>query len=430
MIRRRAVAAGAILASTVLLSACGLSGTDDGAQPTAAGEVTGAVTGKVTLQTWNLKSGFADYIEGVIAGFEKTYPGTKVTWLDQPGDGYEEKLLTQASAGELPDVTNTTPVFSYQLAKEGLLVDLDSVDDSLKATYVPGSLAAFQFNGQKGTYGYPWYITTELNYWNTATMAAGGLDAKTPPTSLDELVAQARTLKEKSGGKSFLMSNKPYIGTFTAAGIPVINEDGTKFIFNSDQAVALLDTYRAAFKDGLLPKDVLTDDFLGNTQLFTKGSVAWTTAGGNFIGTVLESNPSLKGKIGSSPYIGTAPLSVQGVSVPKSSKNLPAAKALAQFLTNAANQEAFAKLVPGIFPSTTASQANAAFGESDGTPEGDAKAIAFKALTQATVPEPVQLTGAMSTYVNQQMAAAMTGELTSKEALDAAVAKCNQLLAQ
>ncbi|WP_406319653.1 extracellular solute-binding protein [Streptosporangium sp. NBC_01639] len=426
MIKRGAIAAGAVLAGTVLLSACGLSGTDDGGQPEAGGKV----TGKVTLQTWNLKSQFSDYIEGVITAFEKTYPGTDVTWLDQPGDGYEEKLLAQASAGELPDVTNTTPVFSYQLAKEGLLADLDSVDDSLKATYVPGSLAAFQFNGQKGTYGYPWYLTTELNYWNTGVMAAGGLDAKRPPTTLEELVTQARTLKEKSDGKSFLMSSKPYVGTLTAAGIPVINEAGTEFVFNSDEAVALLDTYREAYKEGLLPKDVLTDNFLGNTQLFTKGSVGWTTAGGNFIGTVLESNPSLKGKITSSPYIGTPPLSVQGVSIPKSSKNLPTAKALAQFLTNAANQEAFAKLVPGIFPSTTASQANAAFGEGDGTPEGDARVIAFKALTQATVPEPVQLTGAMSTFVNQQIAAAMTGGVTSKEALDSAVAKCNQLLAQ
>lgn len=129
-----------------------------------------------------------------------------------------------------------------------------------------------------------------------------------------------------------------------------------------------------------------------------------------------------------SPYMGVTPMYVQGVSVPAASKNLPAALALARFLTNAENQEAFAELVPGIFPSTVESQDNPSFSQSDGTAEGDAKVIAFTGLPDAEVLQPVEVTEAMSTYFDQQVAAAVAGQVTAQEALDAAVAKCNQLL--
>lgn len=424
--RRRGLTAAGVVAG-LLLSGCGLSGAP-GTEAEASTE--GEITGEVTLQTWNLKSGFSDYIEGVIADFEETYPGTKVTWLDQPGEGYEEKLLAQAAAGELPDVTNTTPAFGFQLAKEGLLLDLNTVDETLTSTYVPGALQGFEFAGIDGSFGYPWYLTTELNYWNTEMLESGGLDPANLPADFDALVDQATTFKKATDGKSYLMSEKPNLGDFASAGIPVINEAGTEFVFNSDEAVALLDEYREAYAAGLLPRDVLTDSFLGNTELFTKGAVGWTTGGGNFIATALESNPSLEGKFATSTHFGTPPLDVQGVSVPKSSKNVPTAIALAQFLTNAANQEAFAELVPGIFPSTLASQEDSSFAESDGTPGGDAKAIAFTSLPQAKVLEPVQVNSAMSTIINQQIAAALTGEVSSREALDTAVEKCNELLNQ
>jgi multiple sugar transport system substrate-binding protein len=103
--------------------------------------------------------------------------------------------------------------------------------------------------------------------------------------------------------------------------------------------------------------------------------------------------------------------------------------ALARFVTNAANQDAFAAEVPGVFPSTTASQENPELAESDGTPQGDAKQIAFSNLTTAQVLQPVEVDEAMTTIINQQFAAAIAGDKTSQEALDAAVEECNRLLA-
>lgn len=416
---------GLALAAGLLLSSCALSGTTTETRDPVDAE--GEVTGEVSLQTWALKPRFTEYVEGVIAAFEEEYPGTSVTWLDQPGEGYSEKVLSQATAGELPDVTNLPPDMALPLAREGVLLDLGQVENDLAATYVEGGLGAYAFAGLDGTYGYPWYLTTDLNYWNADMMAAGGLDAADPPTSFDELVEQARTLKDATG--AYLMSRKPGMNDLVSNGIPVLSDDGEEFVFNSPEAVALVERYAEAYADGLMPQDVLTDAYLGNSELFTKGEAAWSTGGGNFIAGVLENNPSLEGTIVPSPYMGITPMYVQGVSVPAASKNLPAALALARFLTNAENQEAFAELVPGIFPSTVASQDNPSFSESDGTAEGDAKVIAFTGLPDAEVLQPVEVTEAMSTYFDQQVAAAIAGQITAQQALDAAVAKCNQLLA-
>lgn len=419
-------AAGAALTVLAALGGCALGGAG-GTRTEPAADAAGDVTGEVTLQTWALKPNFTEYVEGVIEDFEKAYPGTTVTWLDQPGDGYSEKVLSQAAAGELPDVTNLPPDFALSLAREDLLTDLTTVDDALDDTYVPGALDAYRYAGLEGTFGYPWYLTTDLNYWNIEMFEEAGLDPAAPPTTLDELVEQARTMKDVTGG--YLMSRKPGLGDFAAEGLPVLSADGTEFTFNTPEAAELLDVYRDAYADGLMPDDVLTDAYLGNSQLFTEGKVAWSTGGGNFIDSVLENNPSLDGKIVASPYIGANPLYVQGLSVSNQSANLPTAVALARFVTDAANQEAFAAEVPGVFPSTTASQESSGFGESDGTPQGVAKEIAFGNLTTAQVLQPVEVTEAMTTIINQQLAAAIAGDKTSQQALDAAVEECNKLLA-
>ncbi|MEV0388368.1 sugar ABC transporter substrate-binding protein [Nonomuraea sp. NPDC050643] len=421
---RRYWAGLAVLVTTI--AGCGLGGAEP-APATSAGATGGAVRGKVSLQTWALKPKFTDYVQGVIDGFEKTYPGTEVEWLDQPAEGYSDKVLTQAAGGTLPDVVNLPPDFAVPLIKQDLLLDVAQADPKLAGEYVPGGLDAYRYPGRPGTYGYPWYLNTDVNYWNSELLTKYGLDPDKPPATLDELIAQARTLKEKSGGKVYLMSRRPELGDLTNAGVPILSPDGSRFTFNTPEAVALLDRYRDAFKEGLLPRDVLTDTYAGNAKLFNEGTVAWTTGGGNYITSLATDNPTLAPKVVPSAAMGTPPLYVQGLSISKGTKNAPAALALARWVTSAENQAAFAHLV-NIFPSTKASANDPFFSKSDGTNSGDAKVLAFESLAKAEVLQPVQVTEAMTKLVRQQFALAISGEATSKEALDAAVAKCDELL--
>ncbi|MEU8617487.1 extracellular solute-binding protein [Streptomyces sp. NPDC048623] len=423
--RWTATATAAALAA-LTLAGCGLGDTGDSGAP---GPVStgGEVKGKVSLQTWALKPKFTAYMDKVIDGFEKKYPGVRVEWLDQPGEGYSEKVLSQAAGGTLPDVVNLPPDFALPLVRQNLLLDVGASDKAVAQDYVKGGLDAYRFPGHDGTYGYPWYLNTDVNYWNGELFTKYGLDPKKPPASLDELVEAARTVKEKSGGQTYLMSRKPNLIDLANAGVPIISADGTHFTFNTPEAAAVLDTYRTAFKDGLLPQDVLTETYAGNTRLFSSATAAWTTAGANYITSLAVDNPTLAPKVVSSPAMGTPPLYVQGVSIPKSTKNPTAALALARWVTNAENQAAFAHET-SIFPSTTASAADPFFAQSDGSNAGDAKVTAFRSLATARVLEPVQANDAIKTLINQQIALAISGRTGSREALDTAVARADQLL--
>ncbi len=426
---RRLAPVAALAAAALTLAGCGLGSSEEsssGAQPTV--DANAKVTGEVSFQTWALKPKFTSYVEGVIKAFEAKYPGTKVTWLDQPGDGYDKKVLSQASAGQLPDVTNLPPEFALPLAKQSLLLDVAAADPAVKTDYVEGGVTAYQYQGLEGTFGYPWYLNTDIDYWNSTKFAAVGLDAKNPPKTFDELLAAAKVMHDKSGGKEYLMSRLPGIGDFTNAGVKIVSDDGKKFTFNTPEAVALLDKYADAYKNGYLPRDILTQEYLGNSKLFTQGKVAWTTGGGNAIVDFQKDNPSLKGKVVPSPALDTPPLYVQGLSVSAKSKNQAAAIALAKFVTNAENQAAFAKIV-NIFPSTKASANDPYFSKSDGTPESDAKVLAFESLAKAKSLQPAVISGATNDFINQQISLAISGKVTSQKALDAAVAKADQLLA-
>ncbi|MFD0275073.1 ABC transporter substrate-binding protein [Kitasatospora sp. NPDC127111] len=416
----------AAVAATVL-TGCGL-GSDAKSDDTAASAAaTGEVKGKVSLQTWALKPKFTDYVQGVIDGFKHKYPGVEVEWLDQPGDGYSDKVLSQAAAGTLPDVVNLPPDFALPLAKQNLLLDVAKADPKLADEYVAGGVDAYRFAGQNGTFGYPWYLNTDVNYWNAELLAKNGLDPKKLPADLDELIAQARVFKEKSGGSVYLMSRKPGLGDLVNAGVKVMADDGRSFTFNTPEAAALLDKYRDAFKEGLLPKDVLTDTYAGNSKLLNAGTAAWTTGGANFITSLATDNPTLAPKIVPSPAMGTPPLYVQGLSIPRNSKNPAAAVALARWVTSPENQAAFAHLT-SIFPSTKASANDPFFSRSDGSNAGDAKVVAFTSLAKAKILQPVQVDDAMSTVIKQQIALAISGDTSSKQALDTAVERCNQLL--
>lgn len=407
---------GAAAATAALLTACssGDAGSSD-------------VTGSISVQTWALTPKFTGYLNGVISAFEKAHPGTKVKLIDQPGDGYSDKVLSQAASNSLPDVINLPPEIALPLAQKGFLADISKSSSTLSKTYVAGGLDAYKYNGLDGVYGYPWYLNTDVDYWNKTMFQQCGLDPATVPTSTDELFQQAATL-HKACPDSYLMSRKPGVGDFVLAGVPVLNAKGTKFVFADNQkAVDLIQRYADAYKAGLMPSTVLNSDYLGNSTLFTQGKVAWTTGGATSLSDFEKNNPSLKGNVVVSPALDTPPLYVQGMSVSAKSKHPATAEAFAQFITNAKNQEAFAHLV-NIFPSTISSQSDPFFSKDDGTENGQARVLANQALKTAKNLNPVQVNQAMSTILDQQIALAMKGDASAKDALQTAQTKMNGLL--
>ncbi len=410
-----------MLAGAALLASCSSSAPADGA------DASGDVDGSISFQTWSLTPTYQEYLDEAIAAFEDEYPGASVELIDQPGDGYSEKVLSQASTGTLPDVVNLPPDFALPLAQQDMLHDVSQSTD-MEATYVAGSVEAFRFPGVDGVYGYPWYLGTDVNYWNAEQFDACGLDSENPPTTTDELFEQASILTENCSDMQ-LHSRLPGIGDLTLEGIEILNEDGTEFVFNTPEAAAILDRYAEAYANGEMPSSVLSSDYLGNSQLFTEGKVAWTTGTATSINDFEKNNPSLTGNVVVGPALNISPLYVQGVSVSASSDELATAVAFGEFITNADNQNEFAHIA-NVFPSTLGSEEDPYFSEPDGTPAGEARVTAFASLETAEVLQPYIVNDAMKTYLDQQIALAIRGDISGQEALDASVEKLNDLLAR
>lgn len=417
-------------ASIAVATALALTACTGGTSSPGASASEGKISGKISFQTWSLKNDkFTPYFEAVVKAFEKEHPGVTVNWIDQPGDGYEDKILQQAGSGELPDVVNLPPEYAYSLASAGKLVDLKK-DSKVLGDYVDGGVGAYKFDGIDGSFGFPWYLGTELNYWNKDLLAKGGV-AKAPATFEDTLDAAAKLAASGVATISSVPSPKmlQIVGATDA-----IYKDG-KFVFNTPKAAAVIDRYAKLYKAGAITAQALqvAGTAGSNVNIFNTGGVVWTTAGPNYIDKDVAVNaPNLLPNVDVTNGFGNPPLFVQGISVSKNSKNSATALAFAEFVTNTSNQIAFVKLAAGFFPGTKTANADpAAFA---GTPINElqrvATSLAAKQMGNAKMTGAPQYTEAMETYAKQQIALAVTGEISGKEALDKAVQYAQQNVAK
>lgn len=433
-----AVATGAILA---LVAGCTGGNKDDKKPaPAASDNVSSSdgkpaekpkLSGEIAFQTWSLKNDkFTPYFEKLVKDFESANPGTKINWIDQPGEGYEAKILQQAESGQLPDVVNLPPDFAYQLAQPGVekVLDLAKADPKVLAEYVPGGLEAYKYDGIEGTYGYPWYLGTDLNWWNTKALKDAGLDPSKLPNSFDELITAAEQMAKATGGKMPMISSMPGLDALAAAGSPIF-KDG-KFVFATDNSIKLIETYAKLYKEGAMPAEVLTNDYAGNAKMYIQEKVAWTTAGSGFPGELKTNAPSLVDVTKATPRFGNPPLFVQGISVAADSKNPALALAFAQFATNNDNQVAFVKIAQGFMPGTAKGNAEPdSFASAIENPlQVDAVKLAAAQMSKAKIPNPVQFSNDMDTNFKQQISLAIKGDMSAKDALEKAQQYCNDNL--
>ncbi|EST35599.1 ABC transporter substrate-binding protein [Streptomyces roseochromogenus] len=423
---RRALAA-AVVALVLPLSACG-SGGDGGGSTDASGKV----EGDITFQTWNLRANFKPYFDGLIADFEKKYPGTRVKWVDQPAEGYPDKLSADAGGGTLPDVVNVSPDLVAPLAKAGLVLDLDKAAGKYRSEYLDGAWASHQVPGMSGTYAFPWYLNTGPLFYNKALFTKAGLNPGRPPKTYDELFADALQMAKKSGGQVATLANVPTFEDFGRYGVTLMNRQGTAFAFNDTKGVELLTRYKELYDAKALDPQALTATPESSGKKFLTGAVAMNPGSALDLDNFKKNAPSLYRNIGITDQItstGHVNMYVMGVMVNSRTKHTPAAVAFAHFVTDAQNQMSFAKKV-AIFPSTAGSLNDPYFTKEDGTDETRVRIAAAKSLKNAVNYTPVLFSDQMKTALRNEVAKALQGKESPKQALDNAVNAADRLLQQ
>ncbi|MFF3195583.1 extracellular solute-binding protein [Streptomyces misionensis] len=425
-ISRRALAA-AVTALVLPLSACGSGGGDGGST-----DASGKVEGDITFQTWNLRANFKGYFDGLIADFEKKYPGTHVKWVDQPAEGYADKISADAAGGTLPDVVNVSPDLVAPLVKAGLAMDLDKAAAKYKGEYLPGAWASHQVPGVSGTYAFPWYLNTGPMFYNKALFKEAGLDPEKPPKTYDELFTEARQMAQKSGGKVATLANIPTIEDFGRYGASLMNKDGTGFAFNDAKGVELLTKYKQLYDAKGLDPQALNATPESAGKKFLTQAVAMNPGSALDLQNFKTQAPSLYKNIGITDQItntGHVNMYVMGLMVNSRTKNTPAAVAFAHYVTDAEHQMSFAKKV-AIFPSTAGSLDDPYFTKEDGTDATRVRIAAAKSLKNAVNYTPVLFSEQMKTALRNEVDKAMQGKQSPKAALDNAVKACDRLLQQ
>ena len=425
--RYAAIAAG-VAGVAMLVTACGDS---DGASTDTSDSASGELSGEISFQTWNLKNDkFTPYFESLIDEFESEHPGTTINWVDQPAEGYQEKLSADAAAGSLPDVVDMGPEAAYTLAQAGVILDVAAADPGAEDLYLPKAWEAMTFEGlDGGTYGYPWYLNTGPSFFNTQLFEECGLDPASLPTTYDELFEQSKTLRENCPDKA-MIARTPVIENFGEYGVPLMNDEGTEFTYNDSKGVELVEQFIELYEGQGLTEEALNNLQTNEVEEFKAGRVAYLPGSSYTLNDLKETAPDIYDSIAMGPRINNAApnMYIESLVVNANTENQELAAEFAKYVTNSENQFEFAKAA-NVFPSSAGTLEDPYFTTEDGTPETQVRVETAQQVNEAVVWWPPAFSGAADAEaLREQIALALIGEKSAQEALDASVEYSNSRL--
>ena len=388
-----------------------------------------------TLEFWTISLAplFNDEMNRVAKAFEKDNPNVTVKWVDVPSTAIEQKLLAAVAAGRPPAVVNLSSDMTVKMVQQGALEPM-TLTDAQKKLYFASPLSTFTFDNK--VYGAPWYWAPKVVAYNTDIFKKAGLDPNKPPLTIQTMMADAKIIKDKTGLYGFMpnINGTGLLYLFQEAGLPILNDDKSKAVFNSDKHVQLLQSYIDLYSKDYIPEDTLRRGYVGATELYSAGKLAMLITGPQFILRVANDNKDVYKVTKVAPY----PINVagniihtplMGMVVPKGVKDKALAQKLALFLTNDANQLAFSKVTQTTFPSTVKASGDKYFKAGGDNAIDQGRLVSSKELKKAKdltliYPDASKL----SKVFKDNIEAAMVGQKTAKAALDDIVKAWNASL--
>ncbi len=313
------------------------------ARPPASGR------GKV-LNVWTLDLAprFNAYMGRVIAAWEQAHPGVTVRWTDVPWGSVERKLLASVFARTAPDLVNLNPNFAANLASKGGLRDLIPL---LPPDAAERYLAGIWTSGQQGgeQFGIPWYLTARVTIANRRLLQKAGLAA--PPRRWEEVPAYAEAVRRRTGRYALFVTVVPddsgeLMEALVQMGVRLLDER-QRAAFNSPAGRRAFAFWSDLYRRGLLPREVVSQGYRRAIELYQAGDLAQVASGPDFLRNLQTNAPGIAATSAPFPPLtgasGEANVAVMNLVVPRQSAMAPEAVSFALFLSNAANQLAFAE---------------------------------------------------------------------------------------
>ena len=297
-----------------------------------------------------------DNVKSMTAAFEKSNPEIKVNLEFVPYDALHSKIVAASGAGAQGyDVVLFDVIWPAEFAKRGFLLDAtERIPTDYSSQIFPGAWTTVEFAGKR--YGMPWILDTKYLFYNTAMLAKAGID--TPPTTWDELLVQAKIIKDKGIVKYPLVWNWSQSEGMICDYTTIMSAMGGEFFvdgkpaFNKGGAVKALNYMRGSLDSGLTNPSSREFSEEDVRRVFSNGEAAfalnWTYM------NALANDPKeskIAGKVGIVAAPGSKGISTasavngsMGLGIPSGSAHPDQAWAFISHLTKASTQEKFAKL--------------------------------------------------------------------------------------
>ena len=395
---------------------------------------------EIEFWTMQLQPKFNSYFEQINNAFTQDQE-ISVRWIDIPWSAMESKILTAISAKTAPDVVNLNPNFASQLASRNAWLDLDGImSPEAQESYLPkiwqaSSIEVCQDNScQPFTFGLPWYLTTRITIYNQKLLQEAGL--KQPPQNYQELAVAAKQVKTQTGKYAFFVTFAPgdsgeVLESMVQMGVTLVDEEG-KAAFDTPEGRAAFRYWVDLYQDKLLPPEVLTQGHRYAVELYQAGETAFLSSGAEFLNAIATNAPTIAEVSAAAPQItgktGKKNVAVMNLAIPRDTDQPEKALDYALFVTNTANQLAFAKEA-NVLPSTTEA-VNQYIKELEQqesiTPVEEARKVSAMQLKDAEVLIPaMDNLQVLQKVIYENLQAAMLGEKTVDQAVQNAAAEWN-----
>lgn len=363
--------------------------------------------------------------------------GIKINWNPFPGGGFDQ-ITTLFVSGKAYDIQRTNDDHIYTLAVENKIHQLDAwmLDQKMKKDDYSRT-----FWASLAVEGYQYSMTPAAGamtiYYNKDLFDKAGIKAPTAwkdAWSWEEFLTNARKLAKVSGNKTDVYAIGAISNAFPAvgygAGGQAYNEDQTKCAWDSKEVHDAID----AFVQLALKEKIFAPFDLNRQELFNAGKLAmnWDLLGfdrGISKSIKWDIMPSMK-----TPKWAMAATAARTFTIPKTAKDPEAAFLGLKAICEKDASDVFAKHRFGI-PHLKASAEGPALGDANTPPEH--KKIWGESFGEIDghpidVPLPRGPVGDAfkSAVKGDLLSAALSGQMTTKQYQDQAVARVNEAIAK
>lgn len=288
---------------------------------------------------WSLQMGtFGNYMNPLIAEFEKQNPDIKIKWIDVPYSEGEKRTLASILSSNPPDLVNLTPDFSSILAQKQAL---NYIDCKKLTAYNKQIIETLKQDGK--CYAVPFYATSSITFYNKDILKKSGINSI--PKTYDEMYSLSGQIKSKTGmfiTMPTLTENDTLLKILNKYGI---NKPET---FISQKSVDIFNEYKNLYQKDFIPKESITQNHQEALEKYMSGQIAFIQSGANFLNIVKENAPQVYKQTGVSTQLtgdtGKYDVSIMNLIIPARAKHKDSALKFALFLTNKENQVELAKL--------------------------------------------------------------------------------------